>query len=90
MIGGKLFGPRAPALLDGGARGQALETVAVEAAGAGEVVILSARQDHVSHLQMHETVDGLAPHDRTTPDAGADSEVDEIVETAGRAPPALA
>ena len=66
---------------DGGAVGQAFQTIAVVRAHAGEieVVRMSARMD-VAELRMHQFVQGTAVHHQAATDAGADGDVHQRVE----------
>ena len=88
---GQLLPRPAPALAQRGPRGEALEAVAVERAGAGEGIALAVvRDQHVADLGMEQAVDRPPVDEDPAADPGADGDVDEGVEPLGGAVAPLA
>src|SRR5690606_2980491 len=80
MAGRQLRGRFAGARLDGGTRGQALETIAVVRAASGKIVARHARHADVAEFGVREPEDAPAAHDAADADARAHGDVREIVE----------
>jgi hypothetical protein len=72
----KFAGGHAPAGGDGGATGEAFQTIAVPGTGTGEGGEGGRFGNaDVTHLRVQQAVEGLAVNDGTAADAGADGNV---------------
>ena len=71
---------------DGGAGGKAFQTaVMIGAYAVGNGVLGMGTEQHMPHLGVQQTVDGMAAHHHAAADAGADSHIDHIAAALGRA-----
>src|SRR5439155_21253243 len=86
IIEPELMRALADARLERRARSEALDAIAVEWAGTGEVIARKPRDADMAELAMGEAARRLAVDDEADANSGADSDVGEILHPLPRAP----